>query len=56
MVFHACQCGAVATWEDERNPDRRAWRHLTRLMKKKGVKMICFNGNKHTPAGFSGLN
>ena len=56
MIFHACECGTVVTWEDENNPSRASWRHLTRLMRKTGVKVVMFNGNKPISPDFQGRN
>ena len=56
MIFHACRCGTVVTWEDENQVRRKDWRSLVRLLQKAGAKVLMFNGNKPLSKGFSGLN
>jgi hypothetical protein len=56
MCIYACQCGAVAVFEDERQPNRQSWRATMRLLKKTGAKLAIFNGNKELRPNFSGLN
>jgi hypothetical protein len=56
MVFHGCACGTVVTWEDERQPHRRDWRHLVKLLRKSGANVVIFNGNKPLKENFSGRN
>ena len=56
MIFHACRCGTVVTWEDETQARCKDWRPLVRLLQKSGAKVVMFNGNKPLSEGFSGLN
>jgi hypothetical protein len=56
MIFHACKCGCVVTWEDENQPGGKQWRGLVSLMQNRGVDVVMFNGNRPLSAGFSGLN
>jgi hypothetical protein len=57
MMFYVCKCGAIAVWEDEKQPkDAQHWRQNIKLLKKAGVGLVVFNGNKPTPASFSGIN
>jgi hypothetical protein len=56
MVFHACRCGTVVTWEDENQPGRKEWRHLVRMMQKSGANVLMFNGDKPLSESFTGLN
>ena len=58
MMFYACGCGGtIAVWEDEKQPkDAAHWAQNLKLLKKAGVDLVCFNGNKPTPSSFSGIN
>jgi hypothetical protein len=56
MIFHACRCGTVVTWEDETQVRCKDWRPLVRLLQKSGAKAVMFDGNKPLSEGFSGLN
>jgi hypothetical protein len=56
MVFHACRCGTVVTWEDENQPRRKYWRQLVRLFQKSEANVLMFNGNRPLEESFSGLN
>jgi hypothetical protein len=55
MIFHACRCGCVVTWEDEAQVTRQAWRWLVRLLQRRGVDIVMFNGGKESPE-FQGVN
>ena len=57
MFFFVCQCGVVATWEDEAQPtNSRIWKLNVRLMKSAGVQFLIFNGNRPLFPNFSGTN
>jgi len=56
LLFFACGCGCVATFEDENRPNKRTWADCVRLLKESGAGMLVFNGDKPTPAGFKGVN
>jgi hypothetical protein len=57
VVLTACDCGCVVTWEDEHQvKSRRGWQELVGFMKRTGMDVIIFNGNRPTPPGFSGIN
>jgi hypothetical protein len=56
VVFHSCDCGSVATWEDESQPNPRIWKLNVKLMKRTGAEVLFFNGDKPLTREFSGLN
>jgi hypothetical protein len=57
MIFQACRCGCVVTWEDEPSPkSARDWRLAIKLMKKTGVNLIAINQGKEVEPGFGGRN
>src|SRR5258708_1925709 len=56
ILFFACRCGCVATFEDERRPTKKTWPDCVRLLKNSGAGMVVFNGGKDIPPGFQGLN
>jgi hypothetical protein len=57
IMFYSCKCGTIAVWEDERQPrDAQHWAQNIELLKKAGVDLVIFNGNKPTPPSFSGIN
>jgi hypothetical protein len=56
LIFHACECAAVCTWEDEAQPTRRSWRPLVELARQTGARLLGFNGGRDTPPGFQGVN
>jgi hypothetical protein len=57
MIFYACACGCVVTWEDENQPkDSRIWRLNIELLKSTGTKVVFFNGNRPLAPDFSGTN
>jgi hypothetical protein len=55
MIFHACACGTVVTWEDEAQVTRRSWRGLMKLLQKSSADVLMFNGGKESPE-FQGVN
>ena len=54
MVFHSCQCGTIATWEDEPQPTRKAWRRVALLFRDHEVVII--NHGRPLSADFAGLS
>jgi hypothetical protein len=57
MIFHACKCGTLFTWEDESQPDSsRVWKFNVRLMRRSGAQLVVFNGNRPLRPDFSGAN
>jgi hypothetical protein len=56
LCVHACQCGAIAVWEDERQPTAKAWYWSIKMLRQAGAKLAIFNGNKELDAAFSGRN
>jgi hypothetical protein len=56
ILFFACKCGCVATFEDERRPTKKTLPNCVRLLRESGAGMLVFNGDKPTPAGFQGVN
>src|SRR5260370_20283333 len=56
ICIHACRCGSVAVWEDERQPTGKLWYWNIKLLKQTGAKLAIFNGDKPLSPGFSGCN
>jgi hypothetical protein len=56
LIFRACECAAVCTWEDESQPTRRNWGALVELARQTGARLLGFNGGRDTPPGFQGVN
>jgi hypothetical protein len=56
MIFNACKCGCVVTWEDETPCCPETWPSSTRLLKKYRVGVLIYNGDRPLGPQFSGVN